>query len=239
MGCRSMDTILTSSRGPAEAWPLFSASSFSSSLFLSSSSTSGTSPRSCWRNLESWSCHAARPNFSPLMSTRERTCDQLPGAAHRSTTRVTSLNRSNSPRPKACQHNAWFQGNSQRMPLWRLTFVQLEEFKGAARAPALLLCEPVVRVALILGGFAHSLSLSFFPALSGFQHSSLICNKGVGLRQSCSRREGGLKGNSPTKIKISSQVVLRGAFCPAMTSRSPILLKVTYIFKSHVYHQPK
>ncbi len=50
----------------------------------------------CWRWVSCWSSHAVRPNFSPLMSTRERTCDQLPGAAQRSTTLDTLAKRSNS-----------------------------------------------------------------------------------------------------------------------------------------------
>lgn len=35
------------------------------------------------------------------------------------------------------------------------TFVELQQLEGASGAPALLLREPVVGVALVLGGFSH------------------------------------------------------------------------------------
>lgn len=37
----------------------------------------------------------------------------------------------------------------------RPTFIKLEKLEGAARTPTLLLGEPVVGVALVLGRFAH------------------------------------------------------------------------------------
>lgn len=35
------------------------------------------------------------------------------------------------------------------------TLVKLEQLEGASGAPSLFFCETVVRIALVLGGFAH------------------------------------------------------------------------------------
>lgn len=82
------------------------------------------------------------------MRTRERTCDQDPGAAQRSTTRETLLKRSNSIEARV----------SDVLPVGIAkgpTLVKLEELEGAAGAPSLFFCETVVSVALVFGGFAH------------------------------------------------------------------------------------
>lgn len=146
MGCRSIDTILTSSRGVAAASSFCSPSFFSAEALCSSLMPSGRIPSICCRNCASLSCHADRPNFSPLIRTRERTCDQLPGAAHRSTTRLTLVKRSNSahfavsfPAPCRTEHTS--------LP----TFVELEQLECASGSPALLFGKPVVGVTLVFG----------------------------------------------------------------------------------------
>lgn len=85
------------------------------------------------------------------MRTRDRTWDQDPGAAQRSTTRETLAKRLNSGGSVLafyilggggfCELN--FEGDG--------TFVELEEFKGASGSPALFFGEAVVCVALVLG----------------------------------------------------------------------------------------
>lgn len=91
MGWRSIETILTSFLGLR-----VSARCESELGGCDCPSVSEKTPSICCRNLASRSCHAGRPNFSPLMSTRESTWDQLPGAAQRSTTLVTPSKRLNS-----------------------------------------------------------------------------------------------------------------------------------------------
>ena len=100
IGCRSIATILTSFRGVSVA-------SFSGSCVAAldvgiegfepdGGVEEGNILRIACRCFSALSSHAERPNFSPLIKTRDRTCDHEPGAAHRSTTLVTSLKRSNS-----------------------------------------------------------------------------------------------------------------------------------------------
>ena len=94
IGCRSIATILTSFRGLSSGSfsDLSSTSSFASSVSVLSPEILSI----CCRNTSCLSSHAERPNFSPLIKTLDKTWLQLPGAAQRSTTRVTSAKRSNS-----------------------------------------------------------------------------------------------------------------------------------------------
>jgi hypothetical protein len=148
MGWRSMETILTSGRG----WDCVVCCEGAIDCSAGrGGDESGKRLSICWRSLASWSCHATRPNFSPLMSTRERTWDQLPGAAQRSTTLVTLEKRSNSA-AFVSSVGKKLRGDGKV----RLTLVQLEELEGAAGAPALLFREAVVSISLVFGDFAHS-----------------------------------------------------------------------------------
>jgi hypothetical protein len=93
MGWRSIATIFTSFRGCNS--DVFS----SSGCACCNSAAEGSIPCILSSNCLVFSClssHTVRPNFSPLISTRDRTWLQLPGAAQRSTTRVTPAKRSNS-----------------------------------------------------------------------------------------------------------------------------------------------
>ncbi len=80
-------------------------------------------------------------------SLRERTCDQLPGAAHKSTARTTS--EGGGPDRKARTRQDWMM---QRAVGGGCTFenikifVDLEQLEGRASPPALLLGFPVVNI---------------------------------------------------------------------------------------------
>lgn len=100
IGWRSIATILTSFRGLSCGFDMHT--SFESEegddavVVVVCGRVGGKIFIIACRCFSALSSHADRPNFSPLISTLESTCDHEPGAAHRSTTRVTSLNRSNS-----------------------------------------------------------------------------------------------------------------------------------------------
>lgn len=103
IGWRSIATILTSLRGfDIDCFSLSSLSIVADAEFevfevdVKSGCAGCVSLSSCCRVASCLFSHAVRPKDSPFMRTRERTWDQLPGAAQRSTTRVTSAKRLNS-----------------------------------------------------------------------------------------------------------------------------------------------
>ena len=93
IGCKSMATILTSFRGLSSDCKICGSCSCEGALGDCDGGNMFCIACRCFSALSS---HAERPNFSPLINTLDSTCDQEPGAAHKSTTRVTSLNKSNS-----------------------------------------------------------------------------------------------------------------------------------------------
>jgi hypothetical protein len=106
---------------------------------------SSTATRQGKRERERGEAHRGTEGPSSL---RERTCDQLPGAAHRSTARTTSVcgGRGTSRHTvSACKEisTVWVGwGTFEDVEV----LVDLKQLEGRTRPPALLLCFPVVDV---------------------------------------------------------------------------------------------
>ena len=98
------------------------------------------------------------PSFS--FSFLDNTCDQLPGAAHKSTTLFTPSNILNLNKhvQKHFMVSSCFRayGPTLNLEKWILPFVNLKKFKCWSGSPSLLFCQSIVNISLIFWRFTHS-----------------------------------------------------------------------------------